>query len=602
MKASDRPMQAYNRPLYEWFNLIDLGQLTLPRFQRDEAWTHSEVSNLLRSMLKGLPTGAALILKVDGEEQFPSRNLAGTQSPSQGRYVTVTEQLLDGQQRITAMWKSLHDLYDKRTFFVSFVIEAINTSASVSQYLDNNEIEVVSQSTYEKNGNRYPIWIKEPRACWDRGLVPVSLFRPYDIARKKRDWLKKAVPENEDIREFLDDLIDKLRDRVRHFNLPYLLLPSTTKKDVALDVFVKLNTSSVKLTAYDIVVALVEDASGESLHELVDSLSEKVPKVMDYAELPELVLDTVALLQDLPPNKAGYTRINYQNLVKDWADLESCFTKLVDLLEEEHIYDEKRLPSYTALPVIAALTKYLPEGADELGNARLLIKKYMWKAFLTDRYEKTTATNSYSDFRKIRDCILGKAEHKDIPIFNEQDYPVPVKEIIADAPWPKTRTILGRGLLALQIKCGAYDIADSTPATKQSIPKREYHHLFPAALLRKADITRNERQSAVNCALISWETNRTISDKNPMQYLLERADNCDLGEAEIERRLRTHLIPIQELKVDYDDLDSPGTKKKIAQDYERFIDARAELLEIAAKLACDGEELNPENVFRLHKE
>ena len=84
-----------------------------------------------------------------------------------------------------------------------------------------------------------------------------------------------------------------------------------------------------------------------------------------------------------------------------------------------------------------------------------------------------------------------------------------------------------------------------------------------------------------------------------MQYLLERADNCDLGETEIERRLRTHLIPVKELKKDYDDLDSPETKKKIAQDYERFIDARAKLLEIAARLVCDGEELNPEKVFEL---
>lgn len=593
-------MEASNRKLEDWFARIKLGQLTLPRFQRFEAWSHKEVISLLQSMLKDLPVGAVLVLKVDGQEQFKSRDLEGVTPPKEGKY--VNEQLLDGQQRITAMWKSFEDIYSDRTYFIKINKDAIDPDDNPANLLDSDEIQVVSESTYIKDNIQYPLWKEDPQKCWAKGYIPLRYFHPTDTSNKSRDWIRKAIPDDYVMQGFLGLLINEIRNRFKGFELPYLQLPSTTKKDVALDVFVKLNTSSVKLTAYDIVVALVEDASGESLHELVDSLSEKVPKVMDYAELPELVLDTVALLQDLPPNKAGYTRINYQNLVKDWADLESCFTKLVELLEEEHIYDEKRLPSYTALPVIAALTKYLPEGADELGNARLLIKKYMWKAFLTDRYEKTTATNSYSDFRKIRDCILGKAENKDIPIFNEQEYPVPVKEIVADAPWPKTRTILGRGLLALQIKCRAYDIADNTPATKQSIPKREYHHLFPAALLRKADVPRNERQSAVNCALISWKTNRTISDKNPMQYLLERADNCDLGEAEIKRRLRSHLIPMQELKKDYDDLDSPETKKKIAQDYESFIDERAKLLEIAARLVCDGEELDPNKVFSLYEE
>jgi len=386
------------------------------------------------------------------------------------------------------------------------------------------------------------------------------------------------------------------------FNIPYLFLPYTTKKNVALDVFTKLNTTFVKLDDFDKAVAEVAGATGKSLHELVDSLDKKVPSIEGYEKKQDLVLDTVALLQDLPPGKKGYSKINHREMVDEWDDLARCFTELIKFLEDECIYDGKRLPSYPALPVIAALTKYLPKNPDQLGNARLLIKKYMWRAFLTDRYEKTTATNSYSDFRKIRDCILGKAKQEDIPIFNEQDYPVPVKEIIADAPWPRTRTILGRGLLALQIKCRAYDIADRTPAGKQSISDREYHHLFPRALLKKADVPFSKIQRAVNCALISGPTNRTISDKNPRQYLLERSEGCDLGKPEIERRLRTHLIPVKELKKDYDELDSPETKKKIAQDYEEFINKRAELLEIAARLACDGEELDHNKVFSLYKE
>lgn len=591
-------MQAYNRPLYKWFSLIELGQLTLPRFQRFEAWTHNEVSNLLRSMLRGLPTGAALILRVDGPEQFRSKYLAGT--PQDGR--NVTEQLLDGQQRLTAMWKSLYNLYDNRTFLVSIDKSTIDFNINPSDYLESNEIEVVAQAIYERKGSRYPMWVNEAKECWGRGLIPVHLLRPEDISKEKKAWLKAAASDDIEMREFLDDLIDALRERIKHFNLPYLELPSTTKKHVALDVFIKLNTSSVKLTAYDIVVALVEDAAETSLHELVDSLVMKVPKAKDYTDLPDLVLDTVALLQDIIPSQAGYVNINYRQLVFEWDDLVSCFTRMVDLLEEEHIYDEKRLPSYTALPVLAALTKYLPTNADQLGNARHILKKYLWRAFLTDRYERATPSKSLADFRKIRDYLLGKGEYEDIPIFNEQEYPSPVKEIISDAAWAKNRTIIGRGLLALQIKCGAYDIADNTPANKQSVLSREYHHLFPAALLGKADLPNNRIFSAVNCALISWRTNRKISDKNPMQYLLERAESCDLGEPERDRRLRSHLIPIQELNVDYSDFDSPETRAKIERDFVQFVEARSILLEQAAKLVFDGEQLTTDRVYAKYAE
>ena len=55
-------MHAYDRFLPEWFNRIRSRQLTLPRFQRSVAWDSKHVSDLLTTVLRGLPSGAALIL------------------------------------------------------------------------------------------------------------------------------------------------------------------------------------------------------------------------------------------------------------------------------------------------------------------------------------------------------------------------------------------------------------------------------------------------------------------------------------------------------------------------------------------------------------
>src|SRR2546428_440307 len=81
----------------------------------------------------------------------------------------------------------------------------------------------------------------------------------------------KAVGDDHDQTDKLFDEIIRLRDTVRAFNLPYLALPVKTPKEVALDVFIKMNTSSVHLSTYDIVVALVEEETGRSLHEHVDA-------------------------------------------------------------------------------------------------------------------------------------------------------------------------------------------------------------------------------------------------------------------------------------------------------------------------------------------
>ena len=74
----------------------------------------------------------------------------------------VNELLLDGQQRFTVLWRSLNDLYFEHTFLVD-----------VS---DKGNPEVVKATRWEKNGKRYPAWVDDPRECWKRNLVPISLL------------------------------------------------------------------------------------------------------------------------------------------------------------------------------------------------------------------------------------------------------------------------------------------------------------------------------------------------------------------------------------------------------------------------------------------
>lgn len=583
-------MHAHDRFLPEWFNRIRSRQITLPRFQRFTAWGHNEVSGLLTTVLRGLPSGAALVLEVGDEEKFKSRTMVD--APESGE--KVAEQLLDGQQRLTALWRSLHDKYPDRTYLIGFDDDPVDAKIKLPY--------VYGQARWIKNGNRYPVWTDDPKECWNRGFIPIRLLRPEDILKEIRQWIATAVTEDHEKKDILFDEFIELRDKVKAFNLPYLALPAQTRKEVALDVFIKMNTSSVRLTTYDIVVALVEEHTGKSLHEHVDALNVAVPQAKEYADLPSLVLDVVALRQDRVPSQAGYTGINYTNLLSEWDIVVRSIKGLVGFLEDESVFDAQRLPSYTALPVVAALWEHLPTQPDKLGNARHLLRRFLWRAFLTSRYEQSSTSSALQDYRGLRRVLCDGAAEDTVPILREESYPLPTKEMVLQADWPKRNSILGRGLLGLQLKCGAEDIADGAKATVASItskdPHREYHHLFPASTLEDAEVPREQIFRALNCALVTWRTNRTISNKDPVEYLKERADTSALGVEELKRRLKTHLIPYKQLAVGYEGMPDDERRTQVKADYGVFLSTRSEILAKAAQLACTGKALELSDLFK----
>lgn len=571
-------MEARDRRIPDWFNLVRTGQLRLPRFQRFEAWGHDSVSGLLETVLYGLPAGAMLVLDVDPEnEPFVSREMEGAPKGT----ARVTEHLLDGQQRLTALWRALHDNYVERTYFV---------------YFEKSEPEVprvYSEKRWIRGEKRYPEWADSPAKLYEKELIPVALLRPGDMGSQIDKWCEAALGEDHKAIRALERKIHGLRERVTAFNLPFLSLPRSTPKDVALDVFLKMNTSSVPLSSFDIVVAQVEAKAQQSLHDLVASLRGKAPTIDCYDDSSDLVLRVAALRQDKPPAEVSYFRLDLAALVESWDRITSGIAFAASFLEEERIFDAARLPTNAVLPVLAAIHDVIPEALDGRGKAKTLLRKYLWRSFATKRYERSAATAALQDYRALRGVLSAKdGESAKVPVFDETQYPLPTIEEIKLAGWPKRKDMLARTVLALAIRNGAHDLADGAQANREHLPKREYHHLFPDALLSGDGRLEDYRiYRALNCALITWNTNRNISAKEPVRYLKERTERAHLGEAEVIARLSTHLIPFDPLNVGgYAGIDDDVARaKKIQDDYEKFLDARATMILEAMKKVCEGQ-------------
>lgn len=609
MSIMQQSSKAQDRTLGVWFQNIQQGMVKLPRFQRFEAWDRNRIASYLNTIINNLPVGVTLVLEVAGQEKFESRYLA-TSNPAASS--TVTQHLLDGQQRLTAFWRSLHNNYENETYYVylpEFETRALQNSEDIEVHCEGRWIN-------KKTNSFMPLWADDPIKCLDRGLFPIDLLCPGDKMSAVDSWIVKATKPYEpsesepdaftkykkytELKDRLKSVIMLLRERVTHFNLPYLSLPADTDKDVALQVFINMNTNSKPLSLYDIIVAEVESVADQSLHDMQAALSDKQPEISRYGSVSELILSTSALLQDKLPNNRGMIEMDKRLLLQKWPDLEKGLRRMASFLESQRVFDHARLPTNAVLAVIAAAYELIPDNGDFLAKAERLLRRYLWSAFFSDRYENSAASRAFADFKAIKELLknpgFSDTDLSKVPVLNRSEFPLADVDSLVIARWPKGVGINARAILAVTTYLGAIDFADHRPATFESIQNREYHHVFPDSLLSEAGI---HSSLALNCALITWKTNRTIGRKDPLEYLQDRVQWA--GEDVVRERLKSHLISFDLLsKAKYGGLKDEEFKRMLSDDFNLFLRDRASLVFSAMSSLTEGDSPTLESLWTAH--
>ena len=137
------------------------------------------------------------------------------------------------------------------------------------------------------------------------------------------------------------------------------------------------------------------------------------------------------------------------------------------------------------------------------------------------------------------------------------------------------------------------DFSTGEPINPDNIQQRHYHHVYPDALLKEAEI---ESFLALNCALISDKTNISIGRKDPVDYMKDRYKWT--SEELVSERLLSHLIPIPELaNGGYEGLSEDEKTEKLKKDFFTFISRRAELVMKAVQLLADGRQLSVAELY-----
>lgn len=103
MRGDDLHYQS--RYLVDWMRGIHEGRITLPTFRPSSVWDIGKAKSLIESLFRDRPVGTLLLMPTD-EERFRSRPIPGAvaATPRTGN----GELILDGQQRLTALWRVFH--------------------------------------------------------------------------------------------------------------------------------------------------------------------------------------------------------------------------------------------------------------------------------------------------------------------------------------------------------------------------------------------------------------------------------------------------------------------------------------------------------------
>ena len=575
------------RSVEKWLEHIRDGKVALPRFQRGIVWRDNTIADMLLALMQAKPIGALLVLQRETEKStlpFKPHKLRMAPEISE----RCDQLILDGQQRLTALWCSLTDSYDKnpesrrrRKFF-----------AEVSKDAEN--LLCVTKVSRELRSRSRRL-LDSPKEQWEQKKIPLSILGKPGVTQERMDreeWCDAVCDNDASKSRVLEREINDLSSSFLQRDIAFYALPKGTNRNEAITAFIKTNESSSKISRFDIAVAEVEKEKEESLRDLIGNIDVGPDRLKRFfaddpdkrvKDIGELVLKISCLLSNLQPTDSNYTDERVVNkVIASWGEITGGIDFTLKILEKEYLFDRKRLPSKVPLRVLPALfvehKELLTDSADRTEKASRIIRKYLWRTFLTRRYDGSVDARLAEDYKSLNECLsdvsADKESSRQPKIFNAEEYELPNATVLSNLnepiSTPQGTNRLSRALMGISLRGGARDIATDDSVDMDSIHRRQYHHLFPEALLKKEKWRKDQIDHVLNFALISAKTNNKLQAQPPIDYLKKRLElNPRLSEENLMRRLNSHRIPYGELKVEN------GKRGR----YERFLQRRAKMFE-----------------------
>ena len=511
---------------------IDLGIIGLPDIQRPFVWKDTKVRDLFDSMYKGYPVGYFLF--------WANANIEGTKGIGTAlKQKHPTLLIVDGQQRLTSLYavvkgqEVIRENYEKATIVIAF------------NPLEE-KFEIPDAST--KNNPRYFQNISE---LWK---TDADLF---EITDQFIDRLKKSVElsaeEIKKIRKAFNNLTN-----LEGYPFSALELSAEINEEQVADVFVRINSQGKKLNQADFILTLMsvfwEDGRKhlEEFCRLCRTPSKESASPFNYLIDPnpdQMLRVSVGLAFRRARLQYVYSILRGKDLdsgdfsierrEKQFQNLQIAQSKVLNIVNWHEFIKSIKQAGFARHDYISSDNNLLYAyiffliGREDINmdlyELKKLISKWFFMCSITGRYTGSPETAMESDLARLRG-IESPEQFKNVldEIIEGQltndfwSITLPMSLSTSSSTSPSLYAYYAaqyiHGAYGLFSKLKISDLLQEGLRSKKSALER--HHLFPKAWLeRNGVIDQTQRNQIANYALIEWNDNINISDKEPSQYL-----------------------------------------------------------------------------------
>jgi len=568
------------------------GEWVLPAFQRPYVWNEEQIRELLESILLDYFIGNFLIWEVKRNKndlELRTDYIEGT-NPKSDR---VNGIILDGQQRITSLYKATTDPevgwfeYNKTPSYFYVDFNAWMGGTQKDSIVEIAHKKYSDEETYESL--YFPFYQIENYRTWTDGL---------------RKYLRNKRGIDDDK---IDDIIDFISTKLDHFwknyKVPIIRLPENIDLKSMSIIFERINTKGQELNVFDLLVARLFRYDVE-LRKLWDKIKEENGEIKRYYRIYKEKIQ-ISMVQGMslyynPTHSAKRKDILnifesvYKNKPKgsfetDWKDFAEYLNEAIKRIENSRngygVRGEKNLPSTSTLPVLAALLKKIKELG---GNADLYSKLDMWywSAILTNAYSGSADSVMAQD---VKDVIEWFNNDKNIPrtVVQARRFWEPIRKdpkYLEEMQAPSNSVY--KGILCLIGLKGARDFTTGQPF--EISKANNIDHIFPKSKFKENQYV----NSILNMTWLTGETNKNIKKaKLPSEFIEEFRAKFN-SEEEFKKVLESHFITEEAYQAMKED------------NFEMFLEKRGEVIlkEIINRIGGDYEEkvytqIRPETPF-----
>ncbi len=481
---------------------IDSGDIRIPAFQRSYVWKQDQILELLDSIIANYPIGSLLLWHTK-ERLKHTRNIAGYSIPDSTIEYPVNY-VLDGQQRLS----SIYAVFSNKT----------EQDEETDQYNPNLDIFEIYYD-FKKKAFRpsTEIDVNSRSVIHLKNLIDTKLLIP---ALKKLD--QKYHEEASD-----------LCSNFLNYEIPVVTIKYRSKGEVGI-IFERINNTGTKLTTIDLMTAWTWTDDFhllEATNELMEDIAEK-----GFGEIPyNLIIQAISgVIQNDTTSKAvlGLTGESVRDI---WPSFCKSLKKAIDFLATDlNCINSDFLPYVQQL---VAITKfYSIHGKVTAGQLKAL-RKWFWRTSFSDRYSTGQTTNKMNidinSMIEIRNDNL-----KAINIYSSSVS----KEELLSTKFSKGNP-LTRAFLLLMAQYKPIDLVKNSKIdlgiALSEYNRKEFHHVFPKAFLKKLKFSDNEINDILNFCFLPSDSNKSISEHSPSHYFKNI-----VYQPKLKLILESNLLPI----------------------------------------------------------